>query len=442
MPNFTTGPAALPDVGQLIYNGCTFSSLFKSEVSGQVVKDNANRTTKWMEYTISVDGVVTLPDKLVGLPDGQGTTTSVMQQLRFLLTAQAGSLVYKGRGNDIIVNQPSSTVRDVAWGPIPELLDFQPLGAGRSAMVKWIVKTRICDVIPNSQIVGRVLQFNEETSVIYGEDGYSTLAIKGTLEIPLTRATQATRTLTQTADDFRQQFMTQIAASIDLTRFRVTKRDFNVTRDKRTLEWSFAAEELPPMGLPVKTTVARGSFSFRPAKTGMGLCTWLCTMRVTYTVRKDRPRRSAWIAFLSLLRIRMNASINGVIPAVNAPQNTQTIVLLPLLSNTPIVFSSNNTLTAEQRALQQVRASGTKAWLIDLNGEEGLYLDSKTVTFSASWRLITTLRGILAASGLWRYNPFDGGNNWRTSVSDISGWKSWLENDLDPAQDVIVDFGS
>jgi hypothetical protein len=444
MPNFTTGPATLFDVGILSYNGCVFSPLYETKINGIVVKDNAGRTTKLMEYTLEADGYVTLPDNA-------NSTAGVVTTLRQLLTAQAGILVYQGRGNDFVVNQPGVAMRngpgrDVAWGPVPELLDFQPLGGGRSAKITWKVKFRISEISGDQSArqnlygaPGPVLQFNEETSVTYDEAAYSTLSIRGTLEIPLTRATQSTRTLTRTVDNFRQAFMNQVAASINLSLFRVTRREFNISRDKRTLEWDFAAEELPYMGLPPNVMVARGSFNFRPAKTGMGLCSWLCTLRATYTVVKDQPRRTAWISFLALLRTRMNESRFGTIPVPGSPQNPVAIALGAAVTvNLAALTALNQMLTPQNANVANAR----RAMIIDFSGDEGLYLDSKTMTFSATWRLITTISGILIASGLWKKAPFDGGNQWAVSVANVSGWQGNLQNNLDPTQDLIVDFGA
>ena len=63
------------------------------------------------------------------------------------------------------------------------------------------------------------------------------------------------------------------------------------------------------MDLPPDCPIARGTYSVRPAKVGMGLVTWLCTLRATYTVAMPSPyrspemgrRKNAWLAFLALL---------------------------------------------------------------------------------------------------------------------------------------------
>ena len=459
--DFTTGPSTLPDIGELSYNGCVFSPLFESNVSGVVIRDNASRTTKYMEYTITVDGYVTLPA-------GATTTTGVMATLRNRLSAQGGRLVYRGRGCDINVN--GAVLKDVAWGPTPEVLEFQPLGAGRSAKVKWTVKTRIPEIVRNVAFVklgeesATLLQFNYETVVSYGDDGFSTLSIRGTQEIPLTRTPmQNIRTVPTTVDSLRIEVENRLLRDIDLSRFRVTRREFSVSRDKRTMEWDFALEEKPYMDLPPDCTIARGSYNVRPARAGMGLCKWLCTLRATYTVRADRPRRVAWLAFLALLRLRMRESSLAIVPLLNEErQNPLTRAFVggflrgPVVNLARGVFSLNRFSSrlwgalidppqVERRIVggNEPGAPGN-AWLIDFSFDEGLYLDSKTTSFSATWRIVTVFSHILLASGLWKKVPektADGSNLWATTMRNVSVSQSWLQNTLNPNIDIIVDFG-
>lgn len=451
---FTTGPAATMGdsrdaIMALSYNGCTFSPLFETHVSGVCVKDNAHRTVKVMEYIIKVDGYATLPDNARSI-------RGVMDNLRTLLTQQAGTLTYIGRGLDMTVNPQgggAGGVRDVAWGPVPELLEFQPLGGGRSAKVQWQVKVRIPEVVggkagnQTARIAGAnivpLLQFNYDTSVTYDEAGYSSLTTRGTMEIGMTRTpNQQTRTLTNTVDDFRSVVETRVMSGIDLTRFHVLRREFSVSRDKRTLEWVVEVEEKGYMDLPPDATVARGSYTVRPARAGMGLCLWLCTLRATYVIRADRPRRFAWFAFLALLRRRMVESRNGQIPQEGDPQNPPRRRIPPALGFLPIIGTGFKLF--ESIFESQKSSEGRKAWLVDFSFDEGIYLDSKTVSFSATWRLTTIFSHILLASGLWTKLPDDDvgrSNVWATSVKDISGHKSWLTNRVDPKLDVIVDFG-
>lgn len=458
--NFTTGSSALPDVGLLQYNGCTFSPYFASDVSGVQVKSGDGRTVKWFEVTLTADGYVTAPA-------GTLSTSPTMVTMARLLSAQGGVLLYKGRGFDMAVNANGSLdfngpsgqtllTSDVSWGPSPELLEFQPLGGGLSAKVKWQVQVRV--PIQQGSFGSKVLlQFTTETSVSYGEDGYSALSVRGVMEVPITRTPLSSRVSTYTVDNYRSQLEQRVMRGIDLSRFRVTQRGFQVSKDKRELAFDFKVEERPYMDLPADCTVARGSYNVRPARAGMGLVTWLCTLRATYTVRRDRPRRTAWDAFLLLLRERMAASEIGGLGLPNmaggnaaADQNpgflaslarAAQVVLNGVIS--PVNGNLLNYLNLLRAQNARVQAS-SRSWLIDFSFDEGIYLDSKTVSFSATWRLTTTFAYILQASGLWKKvaeQDARGNNLWAASMSTVQGSQSWLVNQLDPSLDVVVDFG-
>ncbi len=457
MPQSSMGTTVLSTIGTFAYNGVEFSSLTFSSVRGEDVKDSSGRTIMYVKYTFMIEGVVTLDD-LTGDP----TVDAIWQNLRKKLSAQAGILTYSGKGfgDPFVVNV--GNVRDVAWGPIPEVLEFVPLGASRSARIKWTCTTCIPEVTP-ARFGRSVLQFNFETDVSYEEDGYSTIGIRGTLEIPLTRPNQAEHALTQTVDNFRQFWLNRIAADFDLTRFRVTRRDIAIDRSKRVMEWSFSLEELPPQGLPVGLFVVHGSYSVRPARAVralMGSVNWIATLRVSYGHPKGQPRRLAWLAFANLWNFRMRQSAAGAIAADIAAAQAAVVAAQAFLdAQGNFLFTgeqlaregfwgvfSTQAAIAAMRRLRDAQANlaslqGQRAWPISFSFNEGLYLDSKTTTFESSWTLITRLSNLLAASGIWTQLPTDGGNLWATSVRPMTGSQSWLANRLDPAAQAIVDFG-
>lgn len=291
--------------------------------------------------------------------------------------------------------------------------------------------------------IPRLLQFNYESTVTYNEDGFSVLSVKGVLEIPLTRdPTQPTRTFLQTADHFRGEIERRVMSGIDLSRFQVTRRNFNLSRDKRFLYWDFQAEEKSYMDFPVGCTTARGNYSVRPSKAGLGLCSWICSLRCTYTVAMNQPRRVAWLSFLALLRERMRHGQNGVGPLEDPKQQRKKGVGPTDLIGVVViadVFNYFNKLFNAQGEEQKKKGLKRRTLLIDFNIDEGLYKDSKTITFSASWKLMTTFSHILLASGIWR--KVEGRNRtlWATSIQSVSGAQSWLANMMDP--DIVVDFG-
>jgi hypothetical protein len=450
-----TGFAPLPDVGTLSYNGAVFSSLFKTSTSGKAIKDVTGRTTKFTELTITAEGYVTLGDVL----ESDQTIDSTMASLQSLLTQCGGALVYEGKGLGLLtVNKTGGTLWDVNFGPKPELLEFKPLGGSLSAIIKWTVTTWIPQFTVAAGLgntgqppaTSPIVQFNEETGVTYDDEGYSSLSIKGTMEVPMTRAAIGTRTLNVTADSYRARFMNQVANAVDLTYFRVTHREFNMSRDKRTMEWSFAAEEIPPMGLPPGATNARGKLSVRPKTSGAGLCSWVCSLSCTYTIAQKQPRRLAWAAFVSLLAFRMQQSINGDIQAITAAikagqnpfpgaaPNPQ----LPAPLNNNVLQFYRNQLNKQQQGF--TKGPLANAFLVHFGFDEGMYLDSKTMSFEASWMLITVIDLLLVSTGVWRGSGVEGPQGrilWANSVDNIMGANSWLVNQFDPASEVLIDLG-
>ena len=446
----STGSAELPDIGSLTYNGVTFSSLYTSQVSGKQILDAGNRTVKYVKYTLAVDAMITLDDDV-----GDDTTDRIMLDLRKRLQVQAGVLKYSGKGfgQSVVVNAPGG-LYDVAWGPIPELLEFIPMGSSRAAKVKWNVSFCIPEIRGVGGRLGPVLEFSYHTSVSYDSAGFSHIGIGGILEIPLTRPLQATRTLTQTVDDFRQEFLGRIANDFDLQRFRVTDRGMEISDDKRTLTFDFSLDEQPYMGVPGGMFEADGHYTVKPERVGVlsGTVNWICTFKATYTVVKGLPRRVAYMAFLAMWDLRMRMSQFGFF--VGQPiqwaiqrENAANQVITQFNNRVADIIEANigNVPLTYQRALGVLPAANnsetTSSFPLSLSIDEGMYLSSRTISFEASWRIITRWQGLLVAAGIWRQTGLEGGNFYATSMANISGAQSWLRNELDPAAQAIVDFG-
>lgn len=450
----------LPDAGAIIYNGVEFSVLFRTQLDGEYLPNNAKNNIKATTWVLQAEGIVTPAE-------GSATIDTNMAAIRQLLSRPAGTLVYTGRGfNELVVNPVGGGgVRDTSWGPFPKVLHFQPLGNGLSAMVRW----QCSFTIPEMQVTTLtrpVMQYSYSYALTYDEEQYTQISLKGILEVPLTRVTVNNRTIpANIVDSFRAAWMN---INFDLTKYRITRRVFNESDDGRTCQWEYSVEELPPMDLPPGAVRARGTFDVQPIKTqgqrSMLLLgnIWSCNLRCTYAIRKDRPRRQASIEFFNLLMFRMNASALGLFPgnvAVNTVQQGQQRffgdirydgLISSRRANAIANFASAEVATTARNV---VGAAGpAQALLANFSFSEGLYLDSRSMSFEAGWVLFTTFRTILDASGVWRW-PADGANGenqngqavrrekWATSMQNITGWRSWLANELDPNFSAIVDMG-
>jgi hypothetical protein len=500
------GTALLPDIGRLAYRAVEWTCLYSSQISGQIVQDAAGRTTKYVKYTLTADGIVTL--------DRSARATSIDAQmvlLRQQLTQPAGILTYtaKGFGNPFVVNAPGR-LYDVAWGPIPELLEFIPMGGSNSAMVKWKCTFCLPEIAPFTNVFNDqfsfklpLLAFNFSSSVGYDADSYATITIKGSFEVAATRQVQTQRTIGYTADTYREAVLARITNGFPLYLYKVTERKFDVSLDLRTMDFTFVLKQLPPMGNPPGIMTASGEFSFKPEKPAVLRATisWLCTLRCTYVVPPGEMRRLAWVAFISLWRFRMiqsqqsgivleqpnapgggnvggpgvgnagganvgpaggagGAANNPAFPQIGnpgaaggatpagfasvAPIPTQPVVD-PVAQRRLYDWYAQNRIT--QRGTEQpvagvgFNAATQKAIPVSLSGTEGLYEDSRSITFEAQWKLFSALSHILWSTGLWRRSGIEGGRLWQSSVRAISGPRASTRNQLNPAALAIVDFG-
>lgn len=458
----TTGQTLLPNTGTLIYNSVSFSCLYKSTLRAQMPQDESLRTVKAVEYTLSVEGYITLRDD---------TTTSTDEQVLYIrnqLSAQAGFLIYEGNGlGTLNVNVPGNKVyQDLTWGPVPTLMELHPLGGGRGVFVRWQVKTTVAQYFQNAVPNAPVMQWNYGMALTYDEKGYASVSLRGTFEVGMTRPTQQDRFPPTLIDRLRQDWLD---LRFDLETFKITGRTFDTSRDGRTVDWTYDLKEHPPMPPPPGATDADGTFSIRPAKLGgaagtavlTGLC-WGVTMRCTYTIRKDFARRQAALAFFALLWFRMQSSRNGHLPAVrdagNANQQSFRAAAVRILGG---VVGAQATVQQIRDGAEQVRqdfntfrstaagagaiqgGSGSLAILSDFNMTEGLYKSSDSITFEASWLLLTNMRTLLEATGVWRW--MDEGNKgaqrrWAASVRDMMGWRSWETVNVNPNSVVIMDL--
>jgi hypothetical protein len=288
----------------------------------------------------------------------------------------------------------------------------------------------------------------------------------------MTRSAIGDRSIPDMVDQYRAKWMNlQMFPNF----FRETDRTFDYSRDKRTCDFSFEGEELPPMALPVGCNRARGSMTVREINIGGGdggvlatgaLMQWAITLRATYTLRADYPRRIAYEDFLALLAARMNCSAN----AIRAPLAAPGAPAAPAGQPPPLKFNpaaigaaiggalgglggagalAGNaiaTLGALGAAAQTLAAAvpnpnAMNGILFGFSFDEGLYLDSKTMSFEATWYLVTQMEGLLAASGWTQEGVGQRSANWRASAGAFFGYKSWLTNYIDPNADVIVDMG-
>jgi hypothetical protein len=282
----------LTDSGVFEYNGIAFTALYRSHVSSKPVQDEARRTTVYVEHALEFDGFIVAQ-----------TTDTTMTAMRKALTKQGAKLYYQNKGfGDLIVNNEAGGPRDVAYGPIPEILEFTPIAAANGARVKWRCVTRIpeCDDAKYEQAI---LALNYDINYDIDSDGYTIISVSGYLEIAATRRLGNTtdRTILDSADRYREQIATVVPKGFQ------REQKFRLSKDKRRLDFNWTDKQLPA-ALPRFCTRVDARESFHSGTLGKGaggMRVWTVTFDITIVVAAGENKALAWAVFLGIVESRL-----------------------------------------------------------------------------------------------------------------------------------------
>lgn len=220
--------AAGTALGVTRYNGYTFDGACEAKASIEFVKDEAGRTVIYQRITITVSGYIT-----------GGTTDTDFLSLRNRLGKQGAALTFTGHGlgSDLIVNAGGGC-KDVRWGPIPEVLEWEPAGANQAVHFVWRCTTHIaCCGAGVSDPTSGILACNYAVNYNVNDRGYTTRTITGYLQIAQTRI-PGTRNIPDTADSYRRRIDPGAPANF--------KRswDWSVSTDKSRLDFKVVDTEI------------------------------------------------------------------------------------------------------------------------------------------------------------------------------------------------------
>jgi hypothetical protein len=218
----------LATIGTLKYNGYTFDGASSVKCNVEFVKDDAGRTVIYSRHTIEVTGFVA----------DSSSTDGQLENIRERLSHQGQELIFtnKGFGDDLVVNSPGSLLRDVKWGPAPEMLYWEPVGSSAACEFSWKVTTcvPVCDN-GNGRTRG-VMAFNFAADFSIDQRGLTTRNITGYLEIAITRDA---KNVPDSADSYRYLIQPDLPAGFQ------RHQDFNLSADKSRLDFSFTDTQLP-----------------------------------------------------------------------------------------------------------------------------------------------------------------------------------------------------
>jgi hypothetical protein len=213
------------------YNGYTFGEYSHFNIEAVMVEDDSQRTVTYHRYRVTVTTIIVAEI-------GDSTVGDHYKRMRQRLTKQGQDLYidHAGFGPPLKINAGYGP-RDVAFGPKPRILRWEPVGATNSVEVVW--ECEFC--LPTCEGDGLV-RYQGISAINYSihtrvdKFGYTVRTISGYLEIAMTRLSQF---VPDTADAYRDVVV--VPKPVNFTR----ETTWNLSLDKRRADFSITDTEIP-----------------------------------------------------------------------------------------------------------------------------------------------------------------------------------------------------
>jgi hypothetical protein len=362
--------------GIVSYNGYQFDGASHVTIRCEPHYDDAQRTVVYHKYTISVKAVIA---------DSGGTGLS-LADIRNRLTKAGQSLIVSNQGfYNLYANvaSPDGYINDVAFGPKPRVLSWTPIGSAYACEIDWEVETCI-SYCALPQYYSGIMAFNYQVTYAIDFRGLTVRTISGYYEIAMTRTLY---TIPDTADAYRTFVSPRIP-----TRFQRTSQNWNISLDKRRMDFSVVDTELPSNNpYPNGVVSIDAKHSVRWSRNRGWTHLWN-TINVDIEMAPDQPMLNAYAAFAAIVKKRVDIA----------------------------------------------RAAYTSGvFLDDLSAEEHLF--SRRCSFSVSYRILSELKQFLADSGLWTPLSTNTWEQWAFSIANITDQRGYANLQHVPTNDAIVD---
>jgi hypothetical protein len=279
----------------LEYNHHVFNETTETTaVSVKPIYDQAGRTVIYSIYSITAYERLSFAAVDDSQAEGEAENASRVEAIIAQLSRPAGILKFEGRGyGDLRINVGPKS--DVVWGPKPRVIGLETSG-GRTVGLTWTVEVAIpnCD---DAVFKYALMEFNFKLTFDKDRQGYTTRTVAGFLRIPQTRADVNSRKLTDSADAYLESIFPPL-----LPGFRRISGPWTLDESKCRGDFSFVDEEMPPNSPPIGVIEAKSNHTYNAES----LAKWTGTISATYDVARESDPSFAVIAFLQLVKQRMD----------------------------------------------------------------------------------------------------------------------------------------
>lgn len=368
----------LSDVGTVGYNGYVFDGASHVKIKCEPVYDDAQRTVIYHRYTIDVETIVA---------NAVDTDTDLLT-IRGRLSKAGQILILETKGFGSLSVNGATGIRDVAFGPKPRILAWEPIGSLRAAQVVWQCETCIpyC-ALP--LVEDGLLAFNYEVDYSLDSRLMTTRTIAGYLEIAMTRTAPASGAIPDSADAYRT-----LVSPIVPERFQRVSQSFQLSADKRRLTFSITDQEINsrnPWPLGVTRVDARHRVAWSRKAGGAGK--QRNVLSVDVDLAPDQPALNAWAIFEAIAKKRLDIA----------------------------------------------KGEYSKGVLIeDITADEDIF--GRGASFGMAYTIFTGgLRSLLTASGLWTAVTDTSWTQYRTSVANTTTTRGYANLSHPATADAIID---
>ncbi len=278
------------------YNGYTFGEYSNVTIDADMQYDDADRTVTYHRYKLRVETTIVAEanDPSVG---------HHFRRVRQLLSKAGASLIidHAGFGPTLLVNMSAAGVKDVAFGPKPRMIRWDPVGAENAVEVTWECEFCIptCEGLGGVRFAG-LAAFNYSMSFHIDDMGYTTRTTTGYLLIAMTRVGQQ---IPDTADAYRDVVI--VPKPPNFTR----STNWQLSLDKRRADFTIVDAEIQsPNAYPPGVVRIRANHRVAWQRKDMAALSNVISANIM--LAPGQPRGRAWEIFRSIVGSRIGAAIS------------------------------------------------------------------------------------------------------------------------------------
>ena len=276
---FHSSRRTISQVGQVSYRGMSFPPVISSSARSEPIMDGARRTVKYHKLTLKIETIFIKGDDYSQQdPSGEQYTSTPLSQdlfgdwyskgdelnhgegdmnmtfLQKALSEPGGELRFRAQGmGDIVVNSNDSAgfgsgnaqsngSSDVNFGPIPQVLAWEPVGSNKAVRVVWECVAHIPYCAFMDPPRGRpsktgLMEFNYDVEWAINDAGMTTRTITGSFEVPMTRMSK--HLIPDSADLVRKY--AEFPVLLGFKR----QQSYHLTSNKKTMEYRIIDTEIP-----------------------------------------------------------------------------------------------------------------------------------------------------------------------------------------------------